>query len=122
MSWLVRFYFIWMSIQEFEGGRPFFLNNTGTRAGGEFLSKLLKALIERTQNPSILRKEITLHCLRHSIATHLLDHGAAMEFVQEFLGHTTMDTSMLYSKRRKQRMVIQQQFTQHASTTRRTDL
>lgn len=85
----------------------FFLNNQGTRASGGNLSDLLKGILDRTQNPIILRKEITLHCLRHSIATHLLDHGASYEFIQEFLGHSQMDTSQLYSKRRKQRMKIQ---------------
>lgn len=90
--------------------QAFFLNYTGTRACGNYLNNMLKKVLGRTQNPNILRKEITLHCLRHSIATHLQDHGAAIEFVQEFLGHAGVDTSMLYSKRRKQRMKIQQAF------------
>jgi integrase/recombinase XerD len=87
----------------------FFLNYKGTRPNGDYLARMLKTMIARTQNPSILRKEITLHCLRHSIATHLQDHGASMEFVQEFLGHSEIDTSALYSKRRMQRMKIQSQ-------------
>jgi len=87
----------------------FFLNNTGTRTSGIFLLNTLKQILARTQNPDILKKEITLHNLRHSIATHLLDHGATMEFVRDFLGHVEMDTSQLYAKRRKQRMKIQQQ-------------
>ncbi|MCC7303500.1 MAG: tyrosine-type recombinase/integrase [Bacteroidia bacterium] len=85
------------------------LNNRGTRASGEYISNMLKTLLSRTQNPVILKKEITLHCLRHSIATHLLDKGASMEFVQEFLGHAEMDTSLLYSKRRAQKLKIQRQ-------------
>ncbi|HRJ36313.1 MAG TPA: tyrosine-type recombinase/integrase [Flavobacteriales bacterium] len=88
----------------------FFLNNIGTRPAGDYMAKMLRRILDRTQNPNILRKEITLHCLRHSIATHLLDRGATMEFVQEFLGHSEIDTSMLYSKRRKQRLKIQQHF------------
>lgn len=84
-----------------------FLNNKGVRPNGDYLGKMLKTMIAKTQNPNILRKEITLHCLRHSIATHLQDHGASMEFVQEFLGHSEIDTSALYSKRRMQRMKIQ---------------
>lgn len=88
----------------------FFLNNTGIRASGAYLNTMMKNMIARTQSPNLLKKEITLHCLRHSIATHLQDHGASIEFVQEFLGHVSMDTSMLYSKRRKQRLKIQKQF------------
>jgi site-specific recombinase XerD len=83
---------------------PAFFIHRGERMRGEQLGELLKAILFRTQNPVILGKDITLHCLRHSIATHLLDNGAAIEFVQEFLGHEEIDTSALYSKRRKQRL------------------
>lgn len=83
-----------------------FINRAGTRMRGQHLGDMLKEMLARTQNPAILSKNITLHCLRHSIATHLLDNGAEIEFVQEFLGHSEMDTSTLYSKRRKQRLNI----------------
>lgn len=82
----------------------FFINKTGTRMKSESLANLLKEVISRTKNQTIITKNITLHCLRHSIATHLLDNGAEIEFVQEFLGHEEMDTSHLYSKRRKQHL------------------
>lgn len=83
-----------------------FINKNGERMKGSQMGQFLKEIISRTQNPVILGKEITLHCLRHSIATHLLDNGAEIEFVQEFLGHEEMDTSQLYSKRRKQRIKL----------------
>jgi integrase/recombinase XerD len=89
--------------ESMESAPAFFINKVGTRMTGQYLNDLLKEIITRTQNPAILSKNITLHCLRHSIATHLLDNGAEIEFVQEFLGHSEMDTSTLYSKRRKQR-------------------
>lgn len=87
----------------------FFLNYNGRRPDGNYLNKILKKILARTQNPEILRKDITLHCLRHSIATHLQDHGACAEFVQEFLGHACLDSTTIYTKRRKQRLKIQQQ-------------
>ncbi|HET6244219.1 MAG: tyrosine-type recombinase/integrase [Bacteroidetes bacterium] len=90
----------------YEETPAFFLNNKGKRMGGQYLGNTLKAIIERTQNIELLRKEITLHCLRHSIATHLLDNGANIEFVQQLLGHAEIDTAHLYSKRRKQQMKI----------------
>ncbi|MFA6924709.1 MAG: tyrosine-type recombinase/integrase [Bacteroidales bacterium] len=83
-----------------------FINQWGRRKKGDDMNERLKQLIERTQNPEILRKEITLHCLRHSIATHLLDNGATIEFVQHFLGHSNIDTAHIYSKRRMQRLKI----------------
>jgi site-specific recombinase XerD len=84
----------------------FFINNVGTRKTGLAMNTRLKHLIEKTQNPMMIKKSITLHCLRHSVATHLLDQGAGIEFVQKFLGHALMDTSHLYSKRRKQRSML----------------
>lgn len=87
----------------------FFINNAGVRMKGDQLNDIVKEITIRTQNPAILSKNITLHCLRHSIATHLLDNGAEIEFVQEFLGHSEMDTSTLYSKRRKQRLNLYNQ-------------
>jgi site-specific recombinase XerD len=82
----------------------FFINNIGTRKKGLAMLDRLKYLIEKTRDFSIIRKNITLHCLRHSIATHLLDGGASIEFVQKFLGHAMIDTAHLYSKRRKQQL------------------
>ena len=84
----------------------FFVNERGDRWSGAYMNNRLHKLIERTQNPEIQRKEITLHCLRHSIATHLLDNGATIEFVQQFLGHSDIDTAHIYAKKRKQRMAI----------------
>lgn len=92
-----------------EATPAFFINKWGERMKGQYLGHLLKGILERTQNPTILGKNITLHCLRHSIATHLLDNGAEIEFVQEFLGHEEMDTSTIYSRRRKQRLNLYNQ-------------
>jgi site-specific recombinase XerD len=91
-------------------GHSLFINDNGIRKSGADMNIRLKRLIQKTQNLEIIRKEITLHCLRHSIATHLLDNGASMEFVQHFLGHSDIDTALIYSRRRKQRLEILRQF------------
>jgi site-specific recombinase XerD len=86
--------------------QAFFINNWGSRKQGLAMNNRLKHLIKRTGNKELLQKEITLHCLRHSIATHLLDKGMNITFVQKFLGHSLIDTAHLYSKRRKQRSTL----------------
>lgn len=88
----------------FENTNAFLINNQGNRMDGASLNDRLKELIKRTNNYSLEQKEITLHCLRHSIATHLVDNGANIEFVQTLLGHAEIDTAHLYSKRRKQQL------------------
>ena len=88
----------------YESNPSFLINNQGTRMNGAMLNDRLKELIKLTKNYTLQQKEITLHCLRHSIATHLIDMGANIEFVQALLGHAEIDTAHLYSKRRKQKL------------------
>ncbi|TWP31582.1 hypothetical protein ETU08_00565, partial [Apibacter muscae] len=54
----------------------------------------LKKILKRTT----LNKNITLHSLRHSIATHLLENGLSLENVKEFLGHKYLDTTEVYTR------------------------
>ena len=79
----------------------FFLSDLGKRMRGEALNDRIKKLVQKTQDPRIIAKKVSLHTMRHSIATHLMDNGADISFVQEFLGHALIDTSHLYAKRRK---------------------
>ncbi|HXA02803.1 MAG TPA: tyrosine-type recombinase/integrase [Cytophagaceae bacterium] len=94
----------------------FLVGNVGKRIGIESLNKRVKQIIERTKNFKLLQKEITLHCLRHSIATHLIDKGASIEFVQIFLGHAEIDTTHIYSKKRKQQMKVMQMVSRYERT------
>jgi site-specific recombinase XerD len=81
----------------------FMINKEGENLTGRIMNRKLKAIIKRTANQTILDKKITLHCLRHSIATDLINAGESFEYVRVFLGHSLVDTSSLYAKRRKQR-------------------
>lgn len=80
----------------------FFINNKGKRMHGDKANDLVKEIIQRTKNEELIKKEITLHCLRHSIAGHLLDNGADIEFIRDFLGHSEIDTSSIYARKNKQ--------------------
>lgn len=79
----------------------FFINRKGKRMCGDSLYRAFKKLVKRTSNQAILNKDITLHCLRHSIASHLLEKEAGIDFIRNFLGHSFIDTAFIYAKRNK---------------------
>jgi integrase/recombinase XerD len=82
------------------------LNPLGIRLRGAIIYENIKRLVKRTGNVKLIQKDIDLHSLRHSIATHLLDKGADIDFVRRFLGHAMLDTTHLYSKRRKRKKLL----------------
>ena len=61
-------------------------------------------MIERTQNEELKEKQITIHNLRHSIATHLLEQGVAVEQVRIFLGHSQLETTQIYTHISKEQL------------------
>jgi site-specific recombinase XerD len=71
------------------------LNKRGARMSGDGYNKLLKQLIGKT---GLSGADITLHHLRHSIATHLLQGGMPLEYVRDFLGHAVLESTQVYAK------------------------
>lgn len=61
------------------------------------LIRSLKELQKTTQNEQIQSKKITLHILRHSIATHLLENGMSVESISRFLGHSSLNSTQIYT-------------------------
>ena len=76
------------------GERAFMTNRIGTRTSGNSYNNILKKILERSE----IKKEITLHCLRHSIATHLLESGLSVEYVRDFLGHKHLESTQIYTR------------------------
>ena len=74
-----------------------FLTTYGNRMKGQGLSLRLKYLIYSTDNPTLIEKEAGLHTLRHSIATHLLHAGMDLEAISQFLGHSSLESTQVYT-------------------------
>jgi integrase/recombinase XerD len=83
-----------------------FVNAKGKRTSGEQLGEILKRMIAQTQKYDLIQKEITLHCLRHSIAYHLGENNAGIEFIRGFLGHSQINTTYLYAIKNKKRKPV----------------
>lgn len=74
-----------------------FLNYRGTRLQGMSFANRLRAIINATDNKDLQQRNITLHSLRHSIATHLLEQGADIEHISKFLGHNSLESTQIYT-------------------------
>lgn len=70
-----------------------FLNNRGTPMTRQGLFKLIKQLCKELG----IQKNVSPHILRHSFATHLLNAGADLRVIQEFLGHSSISTTQIYT-------------------------
>jgi len=75
----------------------FFLSHNGKRLGGQMLMLCLQNLARKTDNAELQQKEIGLHTLRHSIATHLLANGMSLEKIKDFLGHSSLESTQIYT-------------------------
>ena len=61
------------------------------------LNKLLKHLQSVCENEQIQQKRLSMHVLRHSIATHLLQNGMSIENISQFLGHSSLESTQIYT-------------------------
>lgn len=74
-----------------------FLNRYGNRLGSQMLYLRLKYLQYHSDDIDLQAKEIGLHTLRHSIATHLLSAGMKLESISRFLGHSSLESTQIYT-------------------------
>lgn len=74
-----------------------FVSYRMARMQGQTMLLRLRILVTRTANFELMEKQVGLHTLRHSIATHLLENGMSLEDIARFLGHSSLESTQIYT-------------------------
>jgi tyrosine recombinase XerC len=78
---------------ESDENKMLLLNKNGGRITDRSIRRIINKYIMKTS----IKEKISPHTLRHSFATHLLNHGADLRSVQELLGHANLSTTQIYT-------------------------
>jgi len=70
-----------------------FLNSRGVQISRQMVFLIIKEIVRKAG----IQKNISPHTFRHSFATHLLQNGADLRFIQEMLGHSSITTTEIYT-------------------------
>jgi integrase/recombinase XerD len=92
-----------------------FISLRSKRINGQTLMLRLKYLQYKTENEELKEKEVGLHTLRHSISTHLLSAVMNLESISRFLGHSSLESTQIYTHLVGVEQQIEQKFTNHYS-------
>ncbi len=94
-------------IKKKEEPKVLFVSRLGKKISRQSMWKIIKFYAQKAN----IKKVVKPHTLRHSFATHLLEHGADLRSVQEMLGHADISTTQIYTHVDKERLrTIHKQF------------